>query len=230
MDPACEAHFAQLAQDALAAHLHRNAVFLAERLHASNPTESNTHLLATAYLRNQQPQRAHAVLKGASPKAGLPHPGSRDEPGTCSLPCRYLRAVACLELALLPEAEAALSPAQDGEARARRDMLAALTYTLPLQIPGGSAGRFLLGVICRKTTRPVNAAEHFRQALAADPFCWAAFEELCALGEERSATHLLATAECAPCGACWRPPDAPLPARSRSTRPCSLRGTTRRAS
>lgn len=85
MDPSCEAHFAQLAQDALAAHLHRNAVFLAERLHASSPTESHTHLLATAYLRSQQPQRAHAVLKGASPRRAsrrLPHPRAQ-APARC---------------------------------------------------------------------------------------------------------------------------------------------------
>jgi hypothetical protein len=83
-----DAHLTECVHEALAACLHRNAVFLAERLHASFPSEArvraaarsvrscalltrrsrlqiNSHLLASCYLRSKQPQRAYAVLKGA---------------------------------------------------------------------------------------------------------------------------------------------------------------------
>ncbi len=84
-----EAHLTECVQDALAAYLYRNAVFLGERLHAAFPTEArqrcaaaavalrvltsrhawqeNAHLLATCYMRSRQPQRAYAVLKRARP-------------------------------------------------------------------------------------------------------------------------------------------------------------------
>ena len=67
--------------------------------------------------------------------------------------------------------------------------------TVRPQVPGGSAGRFLLGVICRKTNRIGLAIDHFRAALAADPFCWSAFEELCALGDDKEAAALLSAAK-----------------------------------
>jgi len=63
-------------------------------------------------------------------------------------------------------------------------------------VPGGSAGEFLLGLVCRKSNRPEPAVTHFRKALAADPFCWSAFEELCALGDEKEAATLLNSAKC----------------------------------
>ena len=64
------------------------------------------------------------------------------------------------------------------------------------QVPGGSAGEFLLGVVCRKSNRIEPAVAHFRKALALDPFCWSAFEELCALGDDTEAASLLKSAKC----------------------------------
>ncbi len=69
-------------------------------------------------------------------------------------------------------------------------------------MPGGAAGHYLLGLICRKTHRSAPAIAHFRSALTADPFCWSAYEELCALGDERQAAALLDNAKC---GDVWLP-------------------------
>lgn len=50
------------------------------------------------------------------------------------------------------------------------------------QVPHGAAGFFLLGRICRLTTRHAEAAEHFYTALKLNPLLWSAYEELCQLG------------------------------------------------
>ena len=66
----------------------------------------------------------------------------------------------------------------------------------------------MLGVVCRKSNRNEAAVAHFRKALAADPFCWSAFEELCALGDANEAATLLNSAKCGsrPCSAALREP------------------------
>jgi anaphase-promoting complex subunit 3 len=73
-------------------------------------------------------------------------------------------------------------------------------------VPGGAAGHYLLGLICRKTNRSAPAISHFRNALTADPFCWSAYEELCALGDEHQAAALLDNAKC---GDSWHTPVRP---------------------
>ena len=71
--------------------LSSNAIFMAERLVAQFPSESNLHLLATCYHRGGQTFRCYALLRGlAGPDA------------------RYLFAVCCIELGKLTEAEAVL--------------------------------------------------------------------------------------------------------------------------
>ena len=64
-----EAFLYDSATEALASFQTRNAVFLAERLTASFPTEENWLLLATCYLRSKQTYRAYAVMKGAGLRA-----------------------------------------------------------------------------------------------------------------------------------------------------------------
>ena len=45
---------------------------------------------------------------------------------------------------------------------------------------------------------------HFRKALALDPFCWSAFEELCALGDDTKAAALLNSAKCVALPCAWQ--------------------------
>ena len=55
-------------------------------------------------------------------------------------------------------------------------------------VPGGAAGHYLLGRICRLSGRQKEAEGHFAAALTLDPLLWCAFEELCMLGEPRNAS------------------------------------------
>ena len=80
-------------------HLTRNAVFLAERLVAQFPSETNLLLLATCYHRWGQTYRCYALLRGLSGEA-----------------CRYLLAVCCVELGKITEAEGVLIPNSELEA------------------------------------------------------------------------------------------------------------------
>ncbi|KAL5199684.1 hypothetical protein ABZP36_020887 [Zizania latifolia] len=76
--------------------MHRNAVFLCERLCAQFPAETNVQLLATCYLHNNQPYAAYHILKGKK----LPE-------------SRYLFATSCFRMNLLQEAEEALCPVNE---------------------------------------------------------------------------------------------------------------------
>ena len=55
----------------------------------------------------------------------------------------------------------------------------------------GAAGHYLLGVVARRSERRDLAQFHFSAALAADPFLWVAYEELCGLGATDEAAALL---------------------------------------
>ncbi|XP_062178564.1 cell division cycle protein 27 homolog B-like isoform X2 [Phragmites australis] len=76
--------------------MHRNAVFLCERLCAQFPSETNVQLLATCYLHNNQPYAAYHILKGKN----LPE-------------SRYLFAISCFRMNLLREAEETLCPVNE---------------------------------------------------------------------------------------------------------------------
>ncbi|XP_072962662.1 cell division cycle protein 27 homolog B-like [Typha angustifolia] len=83
-------------QSSLRLFMHRNAIFLCERLCAEFPSELNLQLLATCYLHNNQAYCAYHILKGTK----LPQ-------------SRYLFAVSCFQMNLLRDAEAALCPANE---------------------------------------------------------------------------------------------------------------------
>ncbi|XP_020584818.1 cell division cycle protein 27 homolog B [Phalaenopsis equestris] len=83
-------------QSSLSQFMHRNAIFLCERLCAEFPTELNLQLMATCYLRNNQPYCAYHVLKGKQMAVS-----------------RYLFALSCFQMNLLREAEASLCPANE---------------------------------------------------------------------------------------------------------------------
>ncbi|KAK2965292.1 hypothetical protein RJ640_004161 [Escallonia rubra] len=74
--------------------LHRNAVFMCERLCAEFPSETNLQLLAACYLQSNQAYAAYHILKG-----------------TQMAQSRYLFALSCFQMDLLHEAETALCPA-----------------------------------------------------------------------------------------------------------------------
>ncbi|KAL4309745.1 hypothetical protein GQ457_01G039580 [Hibiscus cannabinus] len=152
-----EALLSNYVEKSLNQHMLRNAVFLCERLFAQFPSEVNLQLLARCYLAKNQPYSAYYILKG-----------------TEMAQSRYLFAIACLEMDLFSEAEAALLPIEH----------------LCSEVPNGAAVQYLLGIIYRDTARMKRSVEHFRKALSIDPLFWAAYEELCMLGEaEESAVY-----------------------------------------
>ncbi|XP_061993975.1 cell division cycle protein 27 homolog B isoform X1 [Rosa rugosa] len=79
--------------------LHRNAIFLCERLCAEFPSETNLQLLAGCYLHSNQAYAAYHILKG-----------------TQVAQSRYLFAMSCYQMNLLNEAEAALCPPNEPSA------------------------------------------------------------------------------------------------------------------
>ncbi|TYH79481.1 hypothetical protein ES332_D03G067500v1 [Gossypium tomentosum] len=149
-----EALLVNYVEKSLEQYMRRNAVFLCERLYAEFPSEVNLQLLARCYLNNNQPHSAYYVLKGMEMAQS-----------------RYLFAIACLEMDLFCEAEAALLPVKD----------------LCAEVPNGAAVQYLLGIIYRDTDRKNKSIEHFRKTLSIDPLFWAAYEQLCMLGEAEEA-------------------------------------------
>ncbi|XP_039053686.1 cell division cycle protein 27 homolog B-like [Hibiscus syriacus] len=145
-----EALLSNYVEESLNQYMTRNAVFLSERLFAEFPSEVNSQLLARCYLTKNQPHSAYYILKGMEMAQS-----------------RYLFAIACLEMDLFSEAEAALMPIEH----------------LCTEVPNGAAMQYLLGIIYRDTARMKRSVEHFRKALSIDPLFWAAYEELCMLGE-----------------------------------------------
>ncbi|KAK8940497.1 hypothetical protein KSP39_PZI010583 [Platanthera zijinensis] len=143
-------------QSSLSQFMHQNAIFLCERLCAEFPSELNLQLMATCYLRNNQPYFAYHILKGKQMALS-----------------RYLFALSCFQMNLLREAETALCPANEPNS----------------EIPNGASGHHLLGLVYRYTGRRKLAKDHFKQALVIDPLFWAAYEELCALGDAEDANE-----------------------------------------
>jgi anaphase-promoting complex subunit 3 len=188
-----EAFLQESIGESLNSYLYKNATFLAERLTASFPSEENVHLLATCYMRSRQTYRAYAALKGACHVPQLHLRRSRNK-GRESDECRYLFAVAAIELRKLDEVERALTLVPGKVLRVALTLGAFLPVSP--QVAGGAAGSCLLGTFCVKANRRAEATAHFVSALTSDPFCWTAFEELCTLGEEARATAILRDAKC----------------------------------
>ncbi|VVA97829.1 unnamed protein product [Arabis nemorensis] len=138
-----------------------NAIFLSERLFAQFPSEVNLQLLARCYLSNSQAYSAYYILKGSKTSQS-----------------RYLFALSCLNLDLLGEAEAALSPSEE--------------YVE--EVPGGAAGHYLLGLIYRYAGRKKSSIQQFKMALSFDPLCWEAYRELCSLGAAEEASTVFGNA------------------------------------
>ena len=80
---------------------------------------------------------------------------------------RYLFAVACMQLGKLSEAERALRP----DPKAKEE-----------SVPGGAAGLYLLGCICRHEQRKQAAIDYFQQSLRVDPAMWSSVMELSEMG------------------------------------------------
>ncbi|CAH9055565.1 unnamed protein product [Cuscuta epithymum] len=110
-----EAILVDCVQNSLRHFMHRNAIFMCERLCAEAPSEINMQLLASCYLQNNQAYAAYHILKG-----------------THMAQSRYLFALSCFQMDLLNEAEMALSHTDDPTSEAQVPNGAAGHYLLGL--------------------------------------------------------------------------------------------------
>lgn len=139
----------------LSLFLYENAKFYAERLYYEEPQPENLHLLAQSYFRQGKIKQTYLILQNS------------DLPSN-----RYLLAIACISLGKFNEAEKAL-------------LLSVKTKLKPDQavdIPGGAAGLYLLGIICRKEQRLEAAVEYFQRSLEVDSAMWGSITELSEMG------------------------------------------------
>ena len=148
----------QLIQASLAGYLYENAKFYAERLFAEYPIAEHLHLLAEIYFKQGKTKQTYLILQSSTYQ-----------------PSRYLFAVACIALGKFSEAERALLPVSYMQPQS-------MTTEIVDQIPGGAAGLYLLGVICRKEHRFPAAIDYFHKSLHKDPSMWCAITELSEMG------------------------------------------------
>ncbi|CAG8682579.1 3809_t:CDS:10 [Dentiscutata erythropus] len=145
-------------------HLYRNAIFLAERLHAQDQNNENSRfLLATCYYRNGQKKAAYMLLKEAQ-----------------SIKCKYLFAKCCLDLNKAGEGEEKLRSVLSEIDDPSSDTFA---YISKNNQPDASSVLCLLGALCKQAKRPEDAAHHYLCCIKKNPYMWEAFESLCQLGK-----------------------------------------------
>ncbi|KAG6418280.1 hypothetical protein SASPL_120481 [Salvia splendens] len=140
-----EAILTDRARNSLQQLMHRNAIFMCERLCAEFPSEKNLQLLASCYLQNNQAHCAYHILKVITDTSLI---------FLNAAICLHWLA-ACFQMDLLNEAEAALSPNESS----------AEWFPYLSRVPNGAAGHFLLGLVYRHTDRKQSAINHFNQAL-----------------------------------------------------------------
>jgi len=151
--------------------LYRNSTFLAERLFAAGPSAEHLHLLASCHMRSSHPQTAYRLL--------LKEMSNYTDPAITPK-LRYLFAQSCLALNKLREGEAALV---QGTPLANNNPYRCADFLMGnCTVPNGSAGLYLLGVLCANDNRREHAVAYLSLALKMDPYCWDAYERLCALG------------------------------------------------
>jgi anaphase-promoting complex subunit 3 len=153
-----EATYTSLIQEYLQVMCLDNATFLAERMVATSKTTNALYLLAVCHYRNQSPQRALMVLEDVK------------EAGNAAT--QYLTAKCCFDLEQYGRAEEALlqqARSDYKEYKAASSTSATmddwLMETSPCPVPNGAAGLYLLGNICRRSSRKQRAVQYYRMSL-----------------------------------------------------------------
>lgn len=131
-----------------------NATFLAERLAAFSKSTNALYLLAVCHYRSGAPRRALMVLEDVK----VP-----------DVSTEYLTAKCCLELEYYGRAEEALLQRPRMEFQATTagggSMDDWILETSPCPVANGAAGLYLLGNICRKSSRKQRAMKYYRMSL-----------------------------------------------------------------
>lgn len=137
----CSHILARLAEHYLSIFLYDTARFYAERCYYENPNPQSLNLLAQCFLREGKSKQAYLILLDSELPAN-----------------RYLFALSCVSLHKYGEAEKALLPP---------NVMGPNDFSTELysKVPGGGAGLYLLGVICRRESRIESAIEYFKMSL-----------------------------------------------------------------
>ena len=148
-----EETYTSLIQEYLQVMCLDNATFLAERLAATSKSTNALYLLAVCHYRSGAPRRALMVLEDVkAPDAST----------------EYLTAKCCFELEYYGRAEEALLQRPRLEFQATNmggNMDDWILETSPCPVANGAAGLYLLGNICRKSSRKQRAMKYYRMSL-----------------------------------------------------------------
>jgi anaphase-promoting complex subunit 3 len=126
-------------------NLYESAKFYAERLLYEHPSEEAVGLLATCYYRLGKIKQTYMILNESK------YLNSPDN--------KYLFALVCVALSKYDEAEFVL------HSNNRFIKYEEMTKDNMSAIPGGAAGLYLMGKICRRQQRKDAAVHYFKLAL-----------------------------------------------------------------
>lgn len=135
------------------------ALFYAERLYHSYPSQEHLFLLSKCYYLQGKYKQVYYLLRNSSSSSSSPSISTTTTSATSSsYSNRYLFALVCYQLKKYSECEETLLPYQ---------LFNPLNMTTDdvTQIPGGSNGLYLLGLVCRKEQRKSYAIKYFEKCL-----------------------------------------------------------------
>lgn len=156
-----EAQLLDAIRDSLSNYMTPNATFLAERLLNEHDSEENRSILAECYINENKIYKAYHILQNCK----------SDEN-------RFKLAVACVRMNKLKEAEKALLGPN------LYDFLSSKINNGNINnVPNGSYGVYLLGLINEKQQKFQEAKEYYFKSLEINPTLWVAYEKLCRLGD-----------------------------------------------
>lgn len=153
-----------------------SATFLAARLHAIDSRNPDTcHLLALTYYRDRRYKAAYdsAQKYGTNGK---------------HLPCAFVFALACQQLAKYNEGISALEKARP--LWLETSNWGTHTDSHRTNSPDAAAVNELLGRLYRAHGDSRRAADHYVESHQANPFTWEAFQALCDMGQSCATASL----------------------------------------
>lgn len=126
----------QLVDQNMALYLFDDAIFYAERLYCESHSPEHLNLIAQCFFKQGKMKQTYLLLQFSEY-----HPN------------RYLFALTCISLGKFKEAEKSLLPTLETD------------NFDPEDVPGGAAGLYLLGIICRRENRRESAVRFFKLSL-----------------------------------------------------------------
>ena len=172
----------QLVEYYLSVYLHDNAIFFAERLVDVSPSETNRHLLATAYVHAGRHRQAVTVLRPCKASYNV-----------------YLLAHCLIKTEQYAEADERMMTAAGLTGKTGEEQVSELQKS-PYKIPNGAAGAHLVGVAAHLGGNMERGSKFYMLALYLDPYLFTTFEALCRHGYMPEPAQTFVTRRLAPDG------------------------------